>query len=253
MGEKAQSGGDAHRHAHRGHGRGRLEGSGQKWDVVHQRDNHGSCQENHRHDQCEGERVHHPAVGDAPAPQGDLFSARQARPQGEKKHAHRHGLESACGGAAGAPDEHQDTGHRQGAVPQIPLSDGVKAGRTQGDGLEGGVEHTLPAGHITQRCRIVPLRQQEKEPAPQDQGGGKAQYHLAIQGESSQVSSAAQNILPYKKAQSADGDERHDRKQYDRISIVRGQAGKLPLRPQQVEPRVAESGNGMKDPAPQAL
>ena len=189
-------------------------------------------------------------MGDGPAPESDLAPPGQGSPDGEQQDAHRSGLESAGGGAAGAADEHQDAGHGQGAVPEPPLSDAVKAGRAEGHRLEEAVENLLPEGHLPQGGGIVPLHRQEEEGAPHDQGSGEQEHHLGVEGQGPGLPPVAEDVLPDEEAQAADDDQAHDGQQDHRVPIVGEQAGKGAVIAQQVKARVAKGGDGVEDAPP---
>lgn len=130
------------------------------------------------------------------------------------------------------------------------LSQRVKAGCTQGGGLEKGVEQFLPQGHVPQRGGIVVFRQQGKDGAEEQQSRRHHQHQFAVQGELAPAP-AAHQILPDEKSQAADDDEGGRGEQYNRVMVRPDHTGKgAVLSAHQIKARVAERGDGVEDAMP---
>ena len=251
-GKQAQSGRDAHGEAHGPHGGGHLEGGRQEGQSVHRGQKHGAHHKQEDHHQRQGHGVHDPAVGDGPAPEGNLLPALHARPEGQQQHGHGDGLKAAGSGAAGASNEHENHRQGQGAVGQPALSEGVEAGGAQGDGLEQGIEPLLPQGHGPQGGRVAVLHGEEEQRAEQDERRGETQDQAAIEGQLFPAP-VLEHILPHEKAQPTHGDECGGGQQHHRVVVEAGQAGKgSAVAAQQVKSRVAKGGDTVKDAPPQA-
>ena len=231
---------ERHGETHRAEGGGCLKQTQVHRHVFDKRNGARTAEDDRHADDRERDRIHDAARLDGSSEGCDRRPSAQRADRAEREHCHRHGLKAARRRAGRAADQHEHARDRLRGVGQRALVDGVEARRAQRHRLERRREQPVRHAHAAERRRITPLEQQRQHKAAAEQYARHGEYELAVQAEAAEAP-VIPHIAPYKKAETAEHDERHDGQIHERVvRIVHERAERIVRRAHEVEAAVAE-------------
>ena len=172
----------------------------------------------------------------------------------QQQHGRRRGFDAAGRRAGAAADQHQHVRQQVAGFRQLRHVDRVEAGRARRHGKKER-RQCLSSGTQPSQRRVT-FEEQEQQPAAADQDARDGQNQPRVQLQFGKAEAAVHQIAPDHKAQTADHDQRRDRQRDERVARVGRQRRERRPRAHQVEARVAERRDRVKqreiDPAPPA-
>ena len=249
---KPKPGRDAHREAHGGNGAGRLVQGGRKGHAVPLANGHGARQKQPGIQCHQRGRVAQHHRRKAPRKHLNAVALAQHRGHAQHQHGKAGGFEAARRRPRRAAHQHRQRAQHQRRAGKGRLVNGVEARRARGDRLKQRRQHPFP-GRKPRPLRVGKLYKIQIGRGQHNQQAACHQHQLCLQAVAAKVQAVLQQIVPHKKADAANGNQRHDGDVHKGVGAVVHQRGKGPAFAHQIEPGVAKGRHRVEHRKPQPL